>query len=84
MEAEVLVGHPISTPTDMELAADELLKMGAKAVLMKGEHLFDDKEEKSRKSGAYAVIVPQYEQAWYLLTLSVMLVLRSCARFLIL
>ncbi len=61
MEAEVLVGHPISTPADMELAADELLEMGAKAVLMKGGHLFDDrKEEKSRKSGSEAVMVPQH------------------------
>ncbi len=85
MEAEILVGHPISTPADMELAADELLKMGAKAVLMKGGHLFDDQEkERSRKSGAEAVIAPQHEQALHLLTLSVMLVLRSCAQFLIL
>ncbi len=56
MEAEVLVGHPISTHTDIELAADELLKMGAKAVLMKGGHLFDNQEEKElRKRGAEAV-----------------------------
>ncbi len=61
MEAEVLVGHPISTPADMELAADELLEMGAKAVLMKGGHLFDDrKEERSSKSGSEAVTVPQH------------------------
>ncbi len=58
----MLVGHPISTPTDMELAADELLKMGAKAVLMKGGHLFDDrKEEIFRNNGvAEAVMVPQH------------------------
>ncbi len=54
-------GHPFSMPTDIELAADKRLKMGAKAVLMKGGHLFDDKkEEKSRKSGTEVVTVPQH------------------------
>lgn len=38
-EAEVLYGKPISTLTDMEKAADELLCLGCQSVLIKGGHL---------------------------------------------
>lgn len=38
-EAEALLGRPIRTLADMEAAADDLLALGAKAVLLKGGHL---------------------------------------------
>jgi hydroxymethylpyrimidine/phosphomethylpyrimidine kinase len=38
-EAEVLVGFPVRTETDMRRAADKLISLGARAVLMKGGHL---------------------------------------------
>ena len=38
-EAALLVGHPLHTPEDMEVAADILLQQGARAVLLKGGHL---------------------------------------------
>jgi hydroxymethylpyrimidine/phosphomethylpyrimidine kinase len=38
-EAALLVGRSINSPADMELAALELLKKGALAVLLKGGHL---------------------------------------------
>jgi hydroxymethylpyrimidine/phosphomethylpyrimidine kinase len=41
-EAEALSGVPISTVTDMRLAADVLLALGVPAVLLKGGHLPGD------------------------------------------
>ena len=41
-EAEVLTGLALSTPEDMTAAGNDLLAMGAKAVLMKGGHLEGD------------------------------------------
>ena len=38
-EAEVLCGKQLSTVSDMQQAAKELLKFGCKAVLLKGGHL---------------------------------------------
>jgi hydroxymethylpyrimidine/phosphomethylpyrimidine kinase len=38
-EAEVLVGFPVRVEADMKRAAERLLALGAKAVLMKGGHL---------------------------------------------
>jgi hydroxymethylpyrimidine/phosphomethylpyrimidine kinase len=41
-EAEVLVGRRITSLVDMKLAAEELLELGCKAVLLKGGHLEGD------------------------------------------
>jgi hydroxymethylpyrimidine/phosphomethylpyrimidine kinase len=41
-EAEILTGMKISTPRDLERAADALLGLGPSAVLMKGGHLEGD------------------------------------------
>ncbi len=41
-EAEVLTGRKIMNLADMELAAKQILDMGAKQVLVKGGHLVDD------------------------------------------
>ena len=41
-EAALLVGRPLSSELDMELAAHELLGRGARAVLLKGGHLAGD------------------------------------------
>lgn len=41
-EAEALSGIKITSETDMKKAADELFKLGPKAVLMKGGHLFEE------------------------------------------
>jgi hydroxymethylpyrimidine/phosphomethylpyrimidine kinase len=41
-EAGLLVGRPLKSEADMELAARELLAMGAAAVLLKGGHLEGD------------------------------------------
>ena len=41
-EAAMLVDRPLHTEADMEAAAHELLKMGARAVLLKGGHLAGD------------------------------------------
>lgn len=41
-EAALLVGHPIPDATALEGAADELLGLGARAVLLKGGHLPGD------------------------------------------
>lgn len=38
-EAALLVGRPLASESDMETAAQELLAMGARAVLLKGGHL---------------------------------------------
>jgi hydroxymethylpyrimidine/phosphomethylpyrimidine kinase len=38
-EAEALTGFGIATPEDMRLAARELIRLGARAVLVKGGHL---------------------------------------------
>ena len=38
-EAEVLVGDPVRTPDDMERAARALVRLGARAALVKGGHL---------------------------------------------
>ncbi len=38
-EAEALTGRTIETPDDMRMAADDLLAVGPKAVLIKGGHL---------------------------------------------
>lgn len=40
-EAEVLVGRPVSNVQAMEEAAEDLLKLGCSAVLVKGGHLAD-------------------------------------------
>ncbi|MBN9089119.1 MAG: bifunctional hydroxymethylpyrimidine kinase/phosphomethylpyrimidine kinase [Reyranella sp.] len=42
-EAEVLAGFPVRVEADMKRAADKLLALGAKAVLMKGGHLEGDR-----------------------------------------
>jgi hydroxymethylpyrimidine/phosphomethylpyrimidine kinase len=42
-EAEVLVGFPVRDEADMKRAADKLMALGAKAVLMKGGHLEGDR-----------------------------------------
>lgn len=41
-EASLLVGRTLRTTDDMEVAAKELIAMGAKAVLLKGGHLASD------------------------------------------
>ncbi len=41
-EAALLVGRPLASEADMELAAHELLAKGARAVLLKGGHLAGD------------------------------------------
>lgn len=41
-EAEALTGKPITTVGDMEKAAEELLRFGSEAVLIKGGHLKDE------------------------------------------
>ena len=41
-EAALLVDQPLCTPQDMALAAQRLLDMGARAVLLKGGHLNGD------------------------------------------
>lgn len=38
-EAEVLIGHRITTLSEMKLAAEQLLELGCKSVLLKGGHL---------------------------------------------
>jgi len=38
-EAAILVGFPVRTPDDMERAGEALLRMGARAALIKGGHL---------------------------------------------
>ncbi len=42
-EAEILVGRPIRTKTEMQLAAEEMVARGCNAVLLKGGHLISDK-----------------------------------------
>jgi len=42
-EAEVLAGFPVNDEASMRRAADKLLSLGAKAVLMKGGHLAGDR-----------------------------------------
>jgi hydroxymethylpyrimidine/phosphomethylpyrimidine kinase len=42
-EAEVLVGFPVRVEADMRRAAEKLVTLGAKAVLMKGGHLEGDR-----------------------------------------
>jgi hydroxymethylpyrimidine/phosphomethylpyrimidine kinase len=42
-EAEVLVGFPVRVEADMKRAAEKLLSLGARAVLMKGGHLEGDR-----------------------------------------
>ena len=41
-EASLLVGRPLCSESDMEAAANDLLRMGARAVLIKGGHLAGD------------------------------------------
>ena len=41
-EASLLVGRPLASESDMEAAAQEMLVMGANAVLLKGGHLSGD------------------------------------------
>jgi hydroxymethylpyrimidine/phosphomethylpyrimidine kinase len=38
-EAEALVGHPIAGPADVRRAAEEIVALGPKAVVVKGGHL---------------------------------------------
>lgn len=47
-EAEVLLGHPIHSPAQAEAALQELLALGAHAVLLKGGHLHDGNEVADR------------------------------------
>lgn len=42
-EAEVLVGFPVRVEADMQRAAEKLVALGARAVLMKGGHLEGDR-----------------------------------------
>jgi hydroxymethylpyrimidine/phosphomethylpyrimidine kinase len=42
-EAEVLAGFPVRVEADMKRAAEKLVSLGAKAVLMKGGHLEGDR-----------------------------------------
>lgn len=42
-EAEVLVGFPVRVEADMKRAAEKLIALGAKAVLMKGGHMEGDR-----------------------------------------
>lgn len=42
-EAEVLVGFPVRSEADMRQAAEKLVALGARAVLMKGGHLEGDR-----------------------------------------
>jgi hydroxymethylpyrimidine/phosphomethylpyrimidine kinase len=42
-EAEVLVGFPVRVEADMRRAAEKLVSLGARAVLMKGGHLEGDR-----------------------------------------
>jgi hydroxymethylpyrimidine/phosphomethylpyrimidine kinase len=42
-EAEVLAGFPVRVEADMKRAAEKLMALGAKAVLMKGGHLEGDR-----------------------------------------
>jgi len=42
-EAEVLVGFPVRVEADMKRAAERLVALGARAVLMKGGHLESDR-----------------------------------------
>jgi hydroxymethylpyrimidine/phosphomethylpyrimidine kinase len=42
-EAEVLVDFPVRVEADMKRAAERLVALGAKAVLMKGGHLAGDR-----------------------------------------
>jgi hydroxymethylpyrimidine/phosphomethylpyrimidine kinase len=42
-EAEVLVGFPVRVEADMKRAAEKLVSLGARAVLMKGGHLEGDR-----------------------------------------
>jgi hydroxymethylpyrimidine/phosphomethylpyrimidine kinase len=42
-EAEVLAGFPVRVEVDMRRAAEKLMSLGAKAVLMKGGHLEGDR-----------------------------------------
>jgi hydroxymethylpyrimidine/phosphomethylpyrimidine kinase len=42
-EAEVLAGFPVRTEADMRRAAEQLTRLGARAVLMKGGHLEGDR-----------------------------------------
>ena len=42
-EAEVLAGFPVRSEADMRRAAEQLARLGAKAVLMKGGHLEGDR-----------------------------------------
>ena len=41
-EASLLLNRPLQSRTDLDLAAQDLCKMGAKAALVKGGHLADD------------------------------------------
>jgi len=40
-EAEILVGYSITSPAEMEKAAQEIVRLGAKTCLLKGGHLCD-------------------------------------------
>jgi hydroxymethylpyrimidine kinase/phosphomethylpyrimidine kinase/thiamine-phosphate diphosphorylase len=42
MEAEALLGRKLSSPADVEAGAEELLRMGVEAVLVKGGHMVED------------------------------------------
>jgi hydroxymethylpyrimidine/phosphomethylpyrimidine kinase len=44
-EAEAICGFPIHTEQDMERAAEKILSLGAKAVLVKGGHLEGDRAD---------------------------------------
>ena len=42
-EAEVLINNKISTVDEMKIASQEILKLGAKNVVVKGGHLGEDR-----------------------------------------
>lgn len=42
LETEQLIGHPIQTTADIEQAAEQLLTLGVKSVLIKGGHFHGD------------------------------------------
>jgi len=66
-EAEALLGRELRTPADIEAAADELLAMGPKALLIKGGH-FDAEAGVAadfyRASDRHATVAGEVQQLW--------------------
>ena len=57
-EAEAICGFPIHTEQDMERAAEKILSLGAKAVLVKGGHLEGDRADDYLFDGKKALWLP--------------------------